>query len=239
MTNRQFDENQLCPVAIGRQSAFLLLLRMQAGTYRSLAGLAYSFLFIDGPNMKHRRCAWPLLLVLLTGCGGDNDGNGDAGPPSSSAPPQGGAIAEAQSCALPDFQRDMLERVNQARATSRLCGSNSLPAVPALAWDDRLLAAAAGHAADMAANDYFSHDGRDGRTFSQRISDAGYTWSAAGENIAAGQASVAQVVDAWLDSPGHCANIMSDSFTEIGVACVRDEASTHIQYWAMSLGRPR
>lgn len=192
-------------------------------------------------NSNPCRFLWCALLALsVTACGGDSEEGETVRQPSpqAEAPPSGAVTAQA-SCSLPDFQASVMERVNEARAQRQLCGSNAFPAAPPLAWDDRLFQAAADHAADMAQNDYFSHESRDGRTFSQRITEAGYEWSAAGENIAAGQADVEQVVQAWLDSPGHCANIMSESFTEIGVACVADPDSTYTQYWGMSLARPR
>lgn len=190
-----------------------------------------------------------LLLVasLLTACGGGSDDGGANPPPSASTPSANPgdtgntgdtALPAASTCGLPQFRSEMLALLNQARAQARACGTQNFSAAPALGWDDQLFAAAAAHAEDMARNDYFSHDSQDGRTFSQRITDAGYDWSAAGENIAAGQADVAQVVNAWLDSPGHCANIMSDAFSEVGVACVADPQSTYTHYWAMSLAWP-
>lgn len=130
-----------------------------------------------------------------------------------------------------------MDRVNQARATGRMCGTTFYNAAPPLAWNSKLFDAAAGHALDMANNNYFSHTGLDGRTFSQRMANAGYAWRAAGENIAAGQTTVAQVMDSWLQSPGHCANIMSGNFADIGVACAKNDASTYKQYWVMDLGR--
>lgn len=193
------------------------------------------------PSHPVRR-VWPLLLVIFLGAcgGGDDAGTPIPSSPSGSSDASGASAVSAEnSCSLPEFQEKVMQLVNAARAESRACGTNSFPAVPPLAWDERLHAAAAGHAGDMARNDYFSHDSLDGRTFSQRITDAGYSWSAAGENIAAGQASVEQVIQAWLDSPGHCANIMSDAFTDIGVACVAQAGSTYTQYWGMSLARPR
>ena len=78
--------------------------------------------------------------------------------------------------------------------------------------------AADGHALDMANKNYFSHDSQDGRSFSTRITDAGYSWSAAGENIAAGYSTVQSVIDGWLSSPGHCANLMNGRFKDIGMA---------------------
>lgn len=192
--------------------------------------------------MSPCRFLWPALLALsLSACGGGSDDAPVAATPAGPAPASegGGTVAAENSCSLPDFQTSVMELINRARAEARACGTNSFAAAPPLEWDERLLAAAAGHAADMAQNDYFSHQSLDGRTFSQRISNAGYDWIAAGENIAAGQATVEQVMQAWLDSPGHCANIMSDAFTEVGVACVAEPGSTYTQYWGMSLGRPR
>merc|ERR1712194_511354 len=75
---------------------------------------------------------------------------------------------------------------------------------------------AKGHSQDMSAKGYFSHTGADGSSFSQRNQRAGYCTSAGGENIAKGQRSEAQVVEGWLNSPGHCRNIMSGRYREIG-----------------------
>lgn len=186
------------------------------------------------------------VALTLTACGGG--GGDDSSPESASAPAQGqianttttGASLPAErTCGLPNFQQDLLSRINQVRASGRNCGSTAYPAVAALAWNSKLFDAAAAHALDMATKDYFSHVSQDGRTFSQRISAAGYAWTAAGENIAAGQTSVEQVMNGWLDSPAHCANIMSASFSEVGVACVRNDNSTYKYYWAMELGQPR
>jgi len=132
-----------------------------------------------------------------------------------------------------------LIRINQARAIARNCGGTSYPAVAALGWNSKLFDAAAAHALDMASNNYFSHDSRDGRSFSDRITAAGYTWSTAGENIAAGYANTEGVMQGWLESPGHCANIMSGNFTEVAVSCVRNGNAAYRYYWAMELARPR
>jgi uncharacterized protein YkwD len=160
-------------------------------------------------------------------------------PTSTSAPPSSASLPAAATCALGGFQQQVLGRVNQARASGRMCGSTMFKAVAPLAWNALLFNAAAGHAQDMAANNYFSHVSQDGRTFSQRIGAAGYTGSAIGENIAAGQASVDEVMDSWLQSPGHCENIMNGSYTEVAVACASNDASAYRQYWVMELGRPQ
>ncbi|HEX6417925.1 MAG TPA: CAP domain-containing protein [Acidimicrobiales bacterium] len=85
-----------------------------------------------------------------------------------------------------------------------------------LAVDERLTAAAQAHSDDMAANDYFSHDSLDGRTFVDRVLAAGYPRPSA-ENIAAGQRTAQAVHDAWMGSDGHRANILNCDFTAIGV----------------------
>ncbi|QAU35918.1 CAP domain-containing protein [Janthinobacterium sp. 17J80-10] len=151
----------------------------------------------------------------------------------------GAALPAAQTCGLGNFQQELLTRINEIRASARACGSLTYAAAPPVKWNDKLFNAAAGHSADMAAKNYFSHTSLDGRSFSQRITNAGYAWLAAGENIAAGQTSVAQVMTAWVNSPGHCANLMSKNFTEVGVACVKNDASSYRNYWTMDLAQPR
>lgn len=157
---------------------------------------------------------------------------------TSAAPVAGTALPAAQTCGLSNFQQELMTRINQIRASSRTCGSLTYAAAPPVAWHGKLFNAAAGHATDMASKNYFSHTSLDGRTFSQRITGAGYSWQAAGENIAAGQTTVAQVMNAWVNSPGHCANLMNKNFTEVGVSCARNDSTTYKYYWTMDLARP-
>jgi len=204
------------------------------------------------------------LSLALAACGGGDGSSQQSSPPqqaASSTPGTPSAAAPApgptesatptpptaatrepapgKSCGIADFQQEILTRINQARASARHCGSTAYPAVPAIGWNGTLFDAAAAHALDMASNNYFAHDSRDGRSFSDRITAAGYRWSAAGENIAAGYGNIDGVMQGWLDSPGHCANIMGGNFTEVAVSCVRNDASSYRYYWAMELARPR
>jgi uncharacterized protein YkwD len=142
------------------------------------------------------------------------------------------------TCNLPNFQEEILRLVNLARAAGRTCGSTSYAAAPALRWNDVLFNAAGAHSTDMAASNYFSHTSQDGRDPGQRITGAGYAWRAYGENIAAGQTSAQAVVDGWLASPGHCANIMNDSYVDMATACVASGSAAYKTYWTMDLGRP-
>ncbi|WP_345559936.1 CAP domain-containing protein [Nonomuraea rosea] len=94
-----------------------------------------------------------------------------------------------------------------------------------LKHEAKLRAAAYAHSKDMAAKGYFDHDSPSGEGPGDRIEGSGFspisTW---GENIAAGQRTAAQVVEGWLGSPGHRANILNCSFTHIGVGLSN-------QYW--------
>ena len=92
----------------------------------------------------------------------------------------------------------------------------------------------------MVALNYFSHVSADGRTLAERISATGYDWSIVGENLAAGQLTVNEVMSSWRASPGHCANMLDPGFSEIGVACVLGTTdNTYRRYWTMNLARPR
>lgn len=199
-------------------------------------------------------CSFVLGLVLsLAACGGGGDDEPSVAAPATvgptpvsatgAAPSTGSATAlialdATTSCGQANFRAELLQQINAVRAQSRTCGTNTLPAATALAWSDRLFSAAARHSRDMAVNNYFSHTSLDGRTFSRRITDEGYAWSWSGENIAAGQASVSDVLSGWLTSPGHCANIMRAEFRDVAVSCVSQAGSSYGRYWTMSLARP-
>ena len=88
------------------------------------------------------------------------------------------------------------------------------------AWNTELAVSAQRHAQDMVDNGYFDHSSLDGRSFSDRANEAGYDASPSGENIAQGQRDAAQVMDSWMNSEGHRANILSGSSNEIGVGLV-------------------
>ena len=135
------------------------------------------------------------------------------------------------------FAQQVLDLVNAARAQGRTCGATAYAAAPALTLNAQLGQAAQGHAADMAAQNYFSHTSKDGRTFSQRITNAGYTpYRTIGENIAAGQTTPQAVVDGWLKSEGHCRNIMNPAFKELGVGYAYAGTSTYKHYWVQDFG---
>ena len=147
------------------------------------------------------------------------------------APP---AAAEAD-----EVQARVLALVNDARSRPQRCGDKVFAPAPPLRLNPTLQGIANTHAADMARNNYFSHTGRDGSTVDGRATRAGYPWRAIGENIAAGQLGADAAVRSWLNSPGHCANIMSPAFSEMGAAFVVNKRSSQGIYWAQVLGATR
>ncbi|MGW5427177.1 CAP domain-containing protein [Streptomyces sp. NPDC004059] len=98
----------------------------------------------------------------------------------------------------------------------------------------KLTKAAQAHSADMAAHRNMSHTGSDGSSPGDRITRAGYTWSAYGENVAYGYATPEQVMTGWMNSPGHRANILNCSYKEIGVGLAQPGS-----YWTQDFGTAR
>ena len=139
-------------------------------------------------------------------------------PPDSGGtlpPPPTGSVTwcptSPEQLALTANEQKMVELHNQARSQS---------GVGQLCLDSRLVRAARLHAQDMIANDYFSHYSLDGRDPGDRISAQGYNWRTYGENIAMGSSGYStpqSTFDGWMNSAGHRSNILSSSFTELGI----------------------
>lgn len=133
----------------------------------------------------------------------------------------------------------VLARVNAARSIGQNCGGELFEAAPAIRWSTKLAEAAAQHARDMAVRRYFSHVSPKGGSIEDRVLATDYRFRAIGENIAAMPTKNADlVVQSWLNSPGHCANIMSRQFTEIGAA-VASSAGAQMVHWVLVLGAPQ
>ncbi len=136
--------------------------------------------------------------------------------------------------------RRVLELVNQARATPRYCGNQSFNSARPLHWSDALAEASRVHSEDMARNNYFSHSGRDGSDLAQRVERVGYRYRTSGENIAAGTHMYAEdAVAGWIKSPGHCANLMSPAFADMGAAYAVNPGSKMGVYWTQVFGTTR
>lgn len=142
---------------------------------------------------------------------------------------------------LGDWQAEgqqVLALVNAARGQARQCGEQLFSAAAPLAWNPTLGSTAEGHSRAMANGNFFSHVGSDGHTPGDRAELAGYAGRQVGENIAAALDAPRKVVDGWLASPGHCANLMNPAFTELGAAYAVDPKSDAGIYWTAVFGAP-
>jgi len=126
----------------------------------------------------------------------------------------------------------VLELINEARLHARRCGRKKFPATSPLKQVAALESAALAHAQDMAAHNYMGHKGSDGSMPADRATRANYTWSSVAENVAAGQTTAEEVVNTWLASPGHCANLMNPRYSDTGVAYAVNPDSEKGIYWA-------
>ena len=154
-----------------------------------------------------------------------------AGPPSHKAAPP--SVKTGPEEIAPDLDSDLTDAVaelvtahNRVRAAHRR---------GPLAVSVALEAAAREHARDMARHRWMSHRGSDLSSPFRRMRAHGYAFRRAGENVAAGYATVDAVMRGWMFSPGHRANILG-KFTEIGAACATDTNGT--RYWCVTFGEP-
>lgn len=145
-------------------------------------------------------------------------------------------MAASPVVASADIADALLNRINAARSQDRSCGAQHLLAVPPIALSRHLTEAATLHAHDMVQRRYFAHTSPESQSVGDRVRNTGYRFRAIGENIAAVPAdNPALVVEGWLKSPGHCANIMSSQFSEMGAAVARLPGSQQGK-WVLVLG---
>lgn len=139
-------------------------------------------------------------------------------PPTTAPPVTGPSGGDAA------VQQAVLDATNAARAEA---------GCPPLRLDPALNAAADGHSEDMAARVYFDHTSPEGGTPGDRVRAAGYPGRGVAENIAVGQRSPEEVVQGWMNSPGHRANILTCSFQDLGVGYAEGERNDRIpgRYW--------
>jgi len=141
-------------------------------------------------------------------------------PAAQQTPPESPQKTPAQETAelVARIEAEVLLRSNAERAQAGLEPLSADASLRAIAW---------AHSADMLANDYFSHDNQAGCNSSCRATNAGYRWSTIGENIymsdgyrIRAEETAEMIVDGWMNSPGHRANILHTGFTRSGVGIV-------------------
>ncbi|MFH7596403.1 CAP domain-containing protein, partial [Streptomyces racemochromogenes] len=146
-------------------------------------------------------------------------------PAEPPADPSADAPAPQAAGAPADAQARVLALVNQERAAA---------GCPALTVNAQLTRAAQDHSADMAAHATMSHTGSDGSDPGLRITRAGYEWQAYGENVAYGYSTPEQVMEGWMNSPGHRRNILDCSYREIGIGLAQPG-----RYWTQDFAAAR
>ena len=136
-------------------------------------------------------------------------------PPASSKP-----FSQNGSAGYTAFQNEVIRLVNVERAKAGL---------QALTADGSLNTTATLKSQDMAKNSYFDHTSPTYGSPFDLMKKYGISYHAAGENIAMGQTSPAQVMAGWMNSVGHRANILNTSFTKIGVGVAQNPNGRY--YW--------
>jgi uncharacterized protein YkwD len=118
------------------------------------------------------------------------------------------ATTRARAASAPVMRRAVICLANRERAHYGL---------PALRESHKLNVSAQNYTAEMVRRDFFSHTAPNGSTPGARIAATGFQWSWAGENIASGFSTPLSVVTAWMNSQGHCYNLLAPVFRDIGV----------------------
>jgi hypothetical protein len=128
----------------------------------------------------------------------------------------------------PDYEQAVVDQVNQIRVTAGLSR---------LTVSSELTTSARRYSSYMASAGFFGHVAPDGSTLVNRDQAAGYTgWTWLGENLAAGQTDPKTVVQAWMNSPTHRANILAPQPREIGVGFVYVPGTQYGYYWTQEFG---
>ena len=129
---------------------------------------------------------------------------------------------------LTSEEQEMLDLVNEERTRESLTP---------VTWCPALARSATAHSKDMASQNYFDHEDLDGGQVSDRALAQGYEYQTVGENIAVGQRSVKDVMVAWMDSPGHRANIMKPEYRHLGSGVATgDFKGQQSIYWTQNFG---
>jgi uncharacterized protein YkwD len=206
---------------------------------------------MEKPMLQHGRFVVTqvvvVLLVALLSPGTGRSAGAEPLPPSLLPPVSaqagiddvtytgcGGQIAPVVNAA---YEQELVERVNSVRASY---------ALPPLKRTDPLDDAARYHATDLGQDNYFAHDSYDRSGgalvlacgWSARITTYYPDWGSLAENIAAGYGTPASVMDGWMGSSGHRANILSTSNWEIGVGYYTGSGG-YSSYWVQDFGRRR
>ena len=221
----------------GPDSATLQLLRRSG--CRMVAGREMRDIgvFRRGPD------SWIVVASIYRLPPGMQASAGTAMPPSAPAvaralPPTPAPAPLSTPALSPELATRALQLVNDVRARGTHCGDELFGPAPPVTLSGTLANVARGHASDMAEKNYFEHVDPAGQSPADRVRAVGYSEKLVGENIAYGPKSVDEVVQGWLDSPGHCENIMDPRFVEMGIGLAPGHVKRGL-YWVQVLAEPR
>ena len=197
--------------------AFILFLSVIISLTTTIASAATTHKVVSGDTM------WKIAVKYQVGLSEIKNANPQIANPNLIYPGQILNIPSVDSNALA-FEKEVVRLVNQERVKNGL---------KELTYDWELSRVARYKSQDMKNNNYFSHTSPTYGSPFQMMKSFNISYRSAGENIAKGQTTPQQVVNAWMNSSGHRANILNSSFTHIGVGYVADG-----NYWTqMFVGR--
>lgn len=124
-------------------------------------------------------------------------------------------------------EQELVDRINARRKEAKL---------EPLTISPLLFEAARQHSQSMAKQRELKHTLND-QDLPARLKAVGYAWSRCGENIARGQGTPTEVLQTWMDSPGHRANLLQDSATQLGVGMAKGADGQ--TYWTLVVAAPR
>jgi len=183
-----------------------------------IADLAAGDYFIQVSSIRQGNSSYRLSLSTAVASASGTSGRL---PNSTSSNPTG------------DFAKRVVDLTNNFRLKNNLAP---------LTLNSKLTAVAQAYSKTMATQDFVAHQGLDGSQPWDRMTKGGYKWSRAAENIAAGQTTPETVMQSWIDSPGHRANLLDPKLKEIGVGyffLANDTGNVNYNaYWTQDFGAP-
>lgn len=167
-----------------------------------------------------KKTLFPLLLLCfsISGCTAQQASGYDTSNSDVKSPPPNST----------QFRTAVLKEVNALRQKGCRCGAQKFRPTHPLKWNELLTEAAKRHALDIAGRRQLDHTGRDGSSVMTRTTDTGYNWQSVAENIAYGYWDIPSVIQGWVESKGHCKNMMNPDYKEVAV--YRKD-----NYWVMVL----
>ncbi|WP_344879525.1 CAP domain-containing protein [Allokutzneria multivorans] len=148
----------------------------------------------------------------------------------------GAVLATTLAPGTANAQVDPDPAVETLRVLELTNGHRAEAGCPALTPNPQLVASAQAHSDDMAAQNYFSHTGKDGSNPGERMARAGFVGRSWAENIAAGYRDAETTVRQWMNSEGHRKNILNCDLRELGVGFVSKPGTKYKTYWTQNFG---